>query len=250
MPIVEKIYPEYIRLDGGTQPRVQVSQEVCDEYAEQMRAGQPFPHIDVYFDGEDYWLADGFHRHQASMFARPGEAMECRIYQGTQQDAQWHSYSVNKTHGLRRTNQDKIRAVKSALQHPEGAGKSDRQIGEHVGVHFNTVSRHRKALEREVTITRSDSRTGRDGRAINTSNIGKTKRKGKKSGSRKSSTRISRNANLPKLGHSKPRPMIAMQLPPNNPQMAGATLWQLFDLPFIESLIQDLTQRIQEQGEN
>ena len=73
----------------------------------------------VFFDGKDYWLADGFHRLEAYVMAVPGEAIECDVFQGTLPDAQWHSYSVNKTHGLRRTNEDKERAVKAALAHPE-----------------------------------------------------------------------------------------------------------------------------------
>ncbi len=86
-----------------------------------MKAGEKFPPIDVFFDGEDYWLADGFHRIQAYVMAVPGEAIECNVFKGTQQDAQWYSYSVNKTHGLRRTNADKIGAVKAALTHAEQA---------------------------------------------------------------------------------------------------------------------------------
>ena len=74
MPTIEKHLPEYIRLDGGTQPRAKIDQAVCDEYAERMKAGEKFPPIDVFFDGEDYWLADGFHRISAYVMAVPGEA--------------------------------------------------------------------------------------------------------------------------------------------------------------------------------
>ena len=232
MPTIKKILPEYINLDGGTQPRAQISQEVCGEYAERMRAGDSFPRIHVYFDGEDYWLADGFHRLQASMRACPGLEMECEVYQGTREDAQWHSYGVNKTHGLRRTNKDKARAVKAALQHPKGVGKSDRQIGEHVGVHFNTVFNYRKALEQAGTIGQSDSRTGRDGRTINTANIGR------QPGSRKIAT--AHETQSRQLDGSKPCPTVFLQLPANNPQTAAATLRQMFSRPFIESLIQNL----------
>ena len=134
MPTIEKIFPEYIRLDGDTQPRAKIDQAVCDDYGERMKAGEKFPPIDVFFDGEDYWLADGFHRVRAYVMAVPGEAIECNVFQGSLQDAQWHSYSVNKTHGLRRTNEDKKRAVQAALAHPEAADKSNVQIADHCGV--------------------------------------------------------------------------------------------------------------------
>jgi hypothetical protein len=47
---------------------------------------------------------------------------------GTLSDAQWHSYSVNKAHGLRRDNVDIERAAKAALRHPQGSNLSDSQI--------------------------------------------------------------------------------------------------------------------------
>src|SRR3990172_2809657 len=102
MPTIEKLFPEDIRLDGGTQPRAKIDQAVCDDYGERMKAGEKFPPVDVFFDGENYWLADGFHRIQAYVMAVPGEAIECNVFQGTLADAQWHSYSVNKAHGIRR----------------------------------------------------------------------------------------------------------------------------------------------------
>ena len=143
MPTTEMIFPEYIRLDGGTQPRAKIDQAVCDDYGERMKAGEKFPAIDVFFDGENYWLADGFHRVQAYALAVPGEAIECNVYQGTQQDAQWYSYSVNKTHGIRRTNEDKELAIRAALAHPNGANQSDRQIADYVGVSPSTVAKYR-----------------------------------------------------------------------------------------------------------
>ncbi len=56
-----------IRLNGGTQPRVEVSADLVDEYALAMAASATtFPPPVVYFDGDAYWLADGFHRMHAA----------------------------------------------------------------------------------------------------------------------------------------------------------------------------------------
>ena len=63
------------------------------------------------------------------------------------------------------------RAVKAALMHPQGSGKSDRQIAAHVGVDHQTVANWRAKLTGEIR--QSDVRTGRDGRTINTANIGR-----------------------------------------------------------------------------
>jgi len=246
---IEKIYPEYIRTDGGTQPRTKIDRAVCDDYGERMKAGEEFPPIDVFFDGEDYWLADGFHRIQAYVMAVPGEAIECNLYQGTQQDAQWHSYGVNKTHGLRRTNSDKERAVKAALAHPKCQGLSDAAIADHVGVHRNTVlhlRRETKAGQSDLhKLCKSNERQGRDGRTINTANIGKSRKSKAKRKAGKQGVRISPDVAVPVLGHGLPNPMIALSLSPNNPVMAAATIFKLFDTHFVRTLVAELTQRMQ-----
>ena len=54
-----------IRIDGGTQPRAELRNDVVKDYAELMRAGAAFPPVSVFYDGQDYWLADGFHRIRA-----------------------------------------------------------------------------------------------------------------------------------------------------------------------------------------
>jgi hypothetical protein len=58
-----------IRTDGGTQARVSLSQRVVAEYALAMQQGHSFPPVVVFYDGTSYWLADGFHRLNASLKA-------------------------------------------------------------------------------------------------------------------------------------------------------------------------------------
>jgi transposase-like protein len=161
-----------IRTDGGTQPRAALDYTAVDGYMDDMQAGAKFPPVVVFYDGADYWLADGFHRTEAA-FGAEREEIECEIHQGTLADAQWYSFSANKTNSLRRTNEDKHRVVKAALVHPMGAGKSDSAIAKHVGVDSQTVANWRKKLESTSEIRKSEKRTGADGRTISTSNIGK-----------------------------------------------------------------------------
>ena len=138
---------ELIRIDGGTQPRAELRNDVVNEYAELMRAGAAFPPVTVFYDGQDYWLADGFHRFHAWRRAQANQPLEVEVIQGTLDDARWYSYGVNKTHGLRRTNQDKERAVRTALLHPRAAGLSNVQIAEHCGVTEKTVRKYRQQSE-------------------------------------------------------------------------------------------------------
>jgi hypothetical protein len=161
-----------IRMDGGTQPRATIDFEAVFDYMDAMADGANFPPVVVFYDGSDYWLADGFHRVKAAEKGGVDE-IACELHQGTQEDAQWYSLAANKTNGLRRTNDDKHRAVKAALRHPKGAGLSDSQIARHVGVDHKTVAAWREKLEGTWEIPKSDKRTGGDGRMTNTAKIGR-----------------------------------------------------------------------------
>ncbi len=53
-----------IRVDGGTQSRVEINNDIVSEYAALIKDGAEFPPVVVFNDGADNWLADGFHREQ------------------------------------------------------------------------------------------------------------------------------------------------------------------------------------------
>ena len=154
---------DQLRLDGGTQPRAALSFETIDDYSELMANGAKFRAINVCYDGQLYWVVDGFHRIKAAWQAGL-ESIDAEVWQGTLQDAQWRSYAVNHRHGLRRTNEDKQRAVKAALVHPSGRGLGDRQLARHCGVTHPLVAAWREKLglsgkvyqiDRKRTVTRA-----------------------------------------------------------------------------------------------
>jgi len=162
-----------IRRDGGTQPRAAINDQAVSDYKEGMTHGAEFPPVDVFYDGSDYWLADGFHRVEAAHRAGFNE-IACEMHQGTRQDAQWYSFGANKSNGLRRTNRDKQRAVKAALLHPSAAELSDGQIAVHVGVSDQMVRNYRRKAASTSNGLKSSRRTGRDGRSLNVARIGKS----------------------------------------------------------------------------
>jgi len=152
-----------MRLDGDTQPRAKIDTQAVADYAERIEAGDELPPIDVYFDGSAYWIADGFHRWHAHR-KLGHNLITCIVHTGTVEDARWHAIGANKAHGLRRTNEDKAKAVKAALQHPKGAEWSDVQIAEHVGVSDKTVAKYRTELTATSEIPKLTTRTGKDGK--------------------------------------------------------------------------------------
>jgi hypothetical protein len=143
--MTETILAVDIRTDGGTQPRAAIKMDVVREYAEAMAEGATFPPVTVYYDGSDYWLADGFHRVAAAKRIGTVE-LEAEIRQGTRRDAILHSVGANAQHGLRRTNADKRRAVMALLNDEEWRQWSDREIARRCGVHNSFVSRIRSSL--------------------------------------------------------------------------------------------------------
>ena len=167
----EILFCKKIRLDGDTQPRQKISLDVVHDYSIAMKAGDAFPPVVVFFDGKDYWLADGFHRWHAAIEAKITK-LTCIVRKGTVEAARWFSCSANATHGLHRSNADKANAVQSALQHPNGAKMSDRQIADHVGASHPFVADRRRELEAGGNITTSKTREGLDGKTYPAANIG------------------------------------------------------------------------------
>lgn len=131
-----------IRVDGGTQSRAALYQNVVEEYAAAIGDGASFPPVVVFHDGRDHWLADGFHRFHAHQ--RLGLAdIAADIRQGTRRDAILYSVSANEAHGLRRTNEDKRRAVLTLLSDVEWSKWSDREISRQCSVSHEFVRRLR-----------------------------------------------------------------------------------------------------------
>ena len=166
------LYLHQIRQDGGTQPREAIDPEVVKDYSAAMVEGDLFPPVVVYHDGTDYWLADGFHRVRAAEDAGFME-IDAQILMGGQRSAIMHSLGANSMHGLRRTNADKRRAVLRMLEDYEWSQWSNRQIANCCAVDEGLV----RKLRPDVTADNPQStrRTGKDGRTIDTANIGKSK---------------------------------------------------------------------------
>lgn len=131
-----------IKTKDTLQPRMSINFLVVYEYAEAMKEGQSFPPLEVVWDGENYWLWDGFHRKDAAKEAEI-ETISVNITEGTLEDAEWLALSANKVHGFNRTNEDKRRAIELSFEHPNGQGKSSLQIAKHVGVSTPMVIKYR-----------------------------------------------------------------------------------------------------------
>ena len=165
----EKPLPlELVTAGEETQMRYATRAETIGEYAELFDSADGWPFdtkLIVFKDATGvHWLADGFHRYRAAK--RVGRSsVHCIIYEGELSDAQDYALSANASHGLRRTNEDKRKAVGAALAMERWAMQSDRAIAEHVGVGRELVGKIRKQLSVTDSWTDPETRIGRDGRA-------------------------------------------------------------------------------------
>lgn len=165
-----------IKMDAGTQPRACLNNDVINEYASAMSSGEQFPPVVVFYDGKVYYLADGFHRVNAAI-ACTKTTIEAEVKQGTRRDAVLYSVGVNATHGLRRTNEDKRRAVTLLLEDKEWSAWSDREIARKCAVTHPFVIKLREELSGNGYQIPTERKVERNGTTYtqNTANIGKTK---------------------------------------------------------------------------
>ena len=126
---MKKVNLNDLRIDGGTQGREVIDQQLVYQYLECMKEGDVFPPMFTVFDGATHWLVDGFHRYHAYKLLGIKQA-DVNYKPGTQLEAQVMSFGVNGTHGKPRTNEDKRKVVEAALVHKLTKDKIDSEIAE------------------------------------------------------------------------------------------------------------------------
>lgn len=146
MAIATNLEISLIIRDPEIQPREEMNGGTITQYAEDMLAGIVFPAIRVFFDGEKYWLSQGFHRCAAAEQVE-WQDIEAEVFEGTRDDAIWDAAGSNKEFddsGMRRTRSDKKRAVIIALKLRPDAKSIE--IADHVGCTDRYVRQIKESL--------------------------------------------------------------------------------------------------------
>jgi len=159
-----------IKVDGGLQSRSKINEEVIKEYTEVIRNDGKMPPVIVFNDGTTYHLADGWHRYFAHKQAGFAD-IEADIREGTRRDAVLYSVGANNSHGLRRTNADKKKAVMTLLEDFEWSEWNNAEIAKACGVSAMFVGNLRKNLDKEVPKIRKVKR-GDTEYELDTTNLG------------------------------------------------------------------------------
>ena len=202
-----------INPDLGIQLRVGgIDTRKVEEYAEHYREGRKMPAIVLFWNGENYFRADGEHRILAVRAAHLTE-IEAKVFQGGRREAKLYATGSNADFGLPRSKETVNEAILALLRDPEWYQWSDHVIAEHVNCSPTTVKKRREDVDAEragaaapaqadlfaptedvagdelrverdpdaepgeaVQATAPRKRKGKDGRTIDTSNIGKASR--------------------------------------------------------------------------
>jgi len=242
----KKLKLDRIRIDGGTQPRTCIDENVVAEYAECYRTGVSLPPVTVFFDGAAYWLADGFHRYWASKRIER-DCVPADVHKGTQRDAILFSVGANADHGLRRGPSDKQRAILTLLEDDEWSTWSAREIARRCHVSDTYVRRIKSAHTANSSQYEPGERTfihHKTGKptTMKTGNIG-----GKRKSRPAKSPRIAKGALRPRKLHGEggPVPMRTVSLPLNNPKQAAKSMLGLYGEEYMRRLAAELNQILQ-----
>lgn len=128
-------------LDTRLQTRAVMDMNAIDEYADNLFDLPPSKAVRC---GEQVWLTEGWHRYHAHKKAKQ-ETMPVIVREGTWLDALAEAAGSNHGHGLKRTNDDKRRAVACLLAEPLWAERSDRLVAQACHVSGHMVAEIRRA---------------------------------------------------------------------------------------------------------
>lgn len=253
----DRLRVNQIRIDGGTQPRASINEEVVGEYASDLQRGDVFAPVIVFHDGVDFWLADGFHRYHAHCRIQC-ETIAAELHQGTQRDAILYSIGANATHGQRRSRDDKNKAIDTLLLNPlarlneDGSPWSNREIARRCRVDEKTVRIRRDQMLHEQAAefhTAEIPQYESNGRTFIHHKTGKPTRMRTAGIGRAQKQRQSNRAGLARKAfecqfHSEsgPVPMRAISLPLNNPKQAARSMLSLYGEEYMRELAAELNQ--------
>lgn len=145
---IKKLGIKQIQLDPEIQIRDELKEETIEDYRIAMENGDIFPPLIVYHSRGNYYLADGFHRYNASLLLKKKPRfLDCEIREGTKRDAKFFAAcEANTTHGLQFTRADKRNAVTLLLRDKKWSDWSDREIARQCKVSPSTVGKIRREL--------------------------------------------------------------------------------------------------------
>jgi hypothetical protein len=157
-----------IIMDTGTQSRVSMDLETVEAYADAMMEGDTFPAIVCFQEpgSNEPILADGWYRTMAAKQAGVEELL-AEVIVGDLDDAILHAAGANAAHGVRRSSEDKRKAVNMLLASEKWKNLSSRQIAEAASVSQSlaTVIMSERVSENSTGGSKGGTVVGKDGKS-------------------------------------------------------------------------------------
>lgn len=135
-----------INLSHETQARTKIDTDHVADLVQAVKAGAVLSPVELFSDGQTYWIGDGYHRVEAAV-KRKAKSIRARVHSGGKNAAILHAAGANTAHGLKPTPTDKRRAIRMALAvAPDWA---DNRIAKHCGVSNHLVAEVREEVRLE-----------------------------------------------------------------------------------------------------
>lgn len=147
-----------IIMDDSLQVRASVDPVAICGYAELMKAGERFPAVQLFKAGDGYFIGDGWHRILAAKSCG-FVTFPAVVNPGGRAAALRFALSANSTHGLPRTNEDKLRAL--SIADKEYPTVSNRELGRICAVSEGFVRSYRIRCVPNAP----EKRIGKDGKS-------------------------------------------------------------------------------------
>lgn len=153
MSEIQTFFIKDLTLDTRFQARSRMDLQVIKDYEAVISENRDMPPIKVVRIQDVLYVVDGFHRIHA--YRNQGrDRIEADVVDGNDRLALELAVSANQAHGLRRSNQDKTKAVEMVLDDLELMGESDRFIAKLCGVSPPFVGDIRTRLEKPKASSR------------------------------------------------------------------------------------------------
>jgi len=142
-PNIQTLSLKAIVADAAFQSRIETDPAHVLTFDEMIREGHAIHPVTVFWTGERYILADGFHRYYAHL-KRGLNSIQAVVIFGSERDAMIHSAGANRLSIKPPTDADRKKAVMMLLEDEEWRSKSNLSIAKHVGVKSHQTVRRYK----------------------------------------------------------------------------------------------------------
>lgn len=142
-PDIQELSIDAIVVDDAFQSRIATDPEHVLVFDEMIRNGMEIHPVVVFWTGERYILADGFHRYHAHKKRLGVRSIRAEIKQGSERDAMIYSAGANRLSIKSPSHADRKKAAFMLFADPDWWAKTNAEIGAHVGTAKSNITTYR-----------------------------------------------------------------------------------------------------------